>query len=363
MVTKEIYYTIALSMMPGIGHIGANKLLNHCESAENLFDKQSELLFEISKKPSLINIEEVLSIAKTEVDYILENNIKALIPRDPEYPYRLKECADKPIVLYCKGEMELNRPLVISIVGSRNASIRGQELCRSLVADLAVHDPLIISGLAFGIDITAHRSAIENELQTVGVIGSGLKIIYPEKHGATAHKMMENGGLVSDYPSETKLLPSQFAERNRLVAGLADLTIVVESSSKGGSMITASLAMDYNREVAAFPGRPNDELSKGCNQLIKSNRAALIESAKDVEYLLKLDQKEKKHRSKQTQMFVDLSHDEQLICNQLSRETAMPIDEISNKSGQPISKTSVILLELEFKGVISSLPGKQYQLL
>lgn len=362
MVSKELYYTIALSMVPGIGHIRGQQLIEHCEGAEATFQENKKLLLKLASKKNAFSIDEILEMAKKELDYIQENNITALSYTDPGFPKRLKECADHPLILYTQGNMNLDQKVVISIVGSRNATIKGREFCKKLIQELSKHDPLIISGLAYGMDITAHNEALKLGLQTVAVVGSGLKIIYPNQHRAIAKKMMENGGLISDYPSETKLLPAQFAERNRIVAGLSDATIVVESAIKGGSMITARLAMDYDREVYAVPGRPDDELSKGCHHLIKKNKAALIESAADVEYYLGLDQKKQKKKASQTKLFQELSSEEKEISKQLTKNSQQAIDEISLLTGIPIHKTSVILLELEFKGIVRSLPGKMYQL-
>ena len=258
--------------------------------------------------------------------------------------------------------MNLDKKVVISVVGSRNATIKGRERCQKLIRDLSAHDPLIVSGLAYGIDITAHKEAMKLGLQTVAVVGSGLKIIYTNKHIGFAAEMMSNDGLISDYPSETQLLPTQFAERNRIVAGLSDATIVVESGIKGGSMITAGLALDYDREVYTVPGRPDDELSRGCNHLIKKNQAALIESASDVEFFLGLDQKETKGRKEQIELFHELTAEEKKISDQLTSNNPKAIDEISVDSGITIHKTAVLLLELEFMGIVRSMPGKMYQL-
>lgn len=363
MVSKELYYTIALSMVPRIGHIKAGQLIEHCGSAEEVFENQRDVLFKLSNQKKWgYSIEEILMLAKAELDFLHKNDVQAYTIQDDAYPERLKQCTDRPLLLYTKGQMNLNQKTVISIVGSRNATVKGKELCKQLVADLAAHNPLIISGLAYGIDVTAHQAALDNGLETIGVLGSGLKIIYPQKHNEIAKSMMKNGGIVSDYPSNTQLLPSQFAERNRIVAGLSDATIVVESTVKGGSMITAGLALDYNRDVYAIPGRPDDELSLGCNLLIKSNRAALIESAKDVEILLGLDQKKSKPKEIQAKLFHDLSEEELKISRELSTEKTKGIDEISVNAGLPMHKTSVLLLELEFKGIVRSLPGKMYQL-
>ncbi len=363
MVPKELYYTIALSMIPGIGHIRATQLIEHCGSATELFENRRDLLYKVGKQKEEVALDEAFELAKAEIDYMESEGIKAYSFKDDLYPKRLKECADRPVALYSKGKIEFNKKLVLSFVGSRNATVRGKEICRKIISELAPYDPLIVSGLAYGIDITAHKAAMENDLQTIAVLGSGLKIIYPPPHARIAEKMQSFGGIISDYPSETKLLPSQFAERNRIVAGLSDSTIVIESAEKGGSLITARLALEYNRDVYAVPGRPEDDLSAGCNLLIKKERAALIESAEDIVYLLGLDQEEKQRKSKQIELFQDLSEDEQLLSKILSEKGPIAIDDISQLSGIAIHKTSVVLLGLEFKGIIKSLPGKMYQLL
>jgi DNA processing protein len=265
------------------------------------------------------------------------------------------------VVLYFKGDANLNPQKAISIVGSRKATVKGKQFCEKLIEELAVHQATIISGMAFGVDICAHQAAIEMGLPTLAVMGMPLNTLYPPQHRKYAERMLENGGWVSDYHSNAPMIPSNFAERNRIVAGMSDATIVIESGKKGGSMITAGLAVDYNRDVFAVPGRPDDELSEGCNHLIKSQQAALIDSAKDIEYVLNWE-KQKKGSVNQTALFQELDPEEKELIGIFANREPKPIDEISVEAGIPMSKTATILLALELKGVVLSLPGKMYQL-
>jgi len=352
-------------MAPGIGHVGAKKLIDKYGSAELVFSEKADLIqklnrFKSKEKPDL-NASQLLDQAAAELEFIDKHEIAALGIGDDNYPQRLKHCQDGPLVLYFKGDANLNPNRAISIVGSRKATVKGKQFCEKLIEDLAAHQPTIISGLAFGIDICAHQAALELGLPTLAVLGSPLSQIYPQQHQKYAERMLENGGWISDYPSNAPLIPSNFAERNRIVAGMSDATIVIESKKKGGSMITAGLANDYNRDVFALPGRPDDELSSGCNHLIKSQQAALIESAKDIEYQLNWEKKSRKTVN-QTALFQELNPEEKGMMKVLSNRNPIGIDEISLESGIPMSKTATILLGLELKGAVLSLPGKMYQL-
>jgi len=352
-------------MAPGIGHVRAKKLLEKYGSAQSVFEEGGELIKRLSrsKKKDKRTAEpiELLKEAEAELEFIQKNEIVVLSWDDENYPQRLKHCPDGPLVLYFKGDADLNPKKAISIVGSRKASIQGKNFCETLIEELSAHQPTIISGLAFGIDICAHRTALNLGLPTLAVLGMPLHKIYPPLHQKYAKRMLENGGLVSDYPSNAPMIPSNFAERNRIVAGMSDATIVIESGKKGGSMITAGLAVDYNRDVFAVPGRPDDELSAGCNHLIKSQQAALIDSAKDVEYVLNWE-KHKANQNQQTSLFQDLEPEEKQLLKIFIGQSPKAIDAISVEAGIPMSKTASLLLGLELKGVIRSLPGKLYQL-
>jgi DNA processing protein len=259
--------------------------------------------------------------------------------------------------------MNLNTAHILSIVGTRNATNYGKQVCEELIQQIAErnYNVMIVSGLAYGIDIQAHKSAIKFGLPTVGVVAHGLDKLYPSLHAETARKMTENGGLVTDFPSGTKIDPSNFIRRNRIVAGLADATVVVESAEKGGALITAEIASSYNRDVFAFPGRAGDVYSKGCNQLIRNSGANLIEGIDDLEFFMGWE-KASKNKPVQSLLFVELNQDEEKIVALLQEHGELFVDQISSGLSMPVSRVSGLLLNLEFKNVLVSLPGKMYKL-
>jgi len=358
-------YQIAISKIPGIGVITAKKLIAYVGSAEGVFKEKNGLLKTIPGMQSSVIKEirnkEVLKVAEKELEFIDEHNIRTLYYLDKGYPERLKHCEDSPLLLYLKGDTDLNRQKILSIVGTRNATVRGRDLCTKLVSDLAEHkhDVLIVSGLAYGIDFTAHKAALDNGLDTVAVLGHGLDIIYPAHHKEIAREIVSQGALMTEFTSHSYREKAHFVMRNRIIAGISDATVVVESGNKGGSLITADIANSYNRDVFAFPGRIADEYSIGCNRLIKTNRAALIESVSDLEYILGWDVKKMKE-GVQKQLFAELNNEEKIIADLLKKENELSIDIISLRTNMPVSKASSILLGLEFKGLIKSLPGKIY---
>ncbi|MBL4709477.1 MAG: DNA-protecting protein DprA [Flavobacteriales bacterium] len=366
MLADKLKYQIALTLIPGIGAIAAKKLIAYCGGVEAVFHQKKSHLVKIpsigEKTAAAIVNSNVFAEAEAELKFIEQNNITAHFYLDKTFPQRLLHCEDSPIILYTKGNMNLNASKTLSIVGTRRATVKGKAITEKLVEELSDFDISVVSGLAYGIDITAHKAALKNGLQTIGVLACGLDEIYPKAHYNTVDKMLNNGGIVSDYKSNTKLFPTQFAERNRIVAGMSDAIIVVESSEKGGSLITADLGNGYNRDVFAFPGRPDDSQSIGCNRLIKTNKAALIESAKDIEYIMGWQKNpDQKSSAKQAQLFVDLTEEEQCIFNCLKKSERKSLDDIALEAKSPISKTTSILLTLEFKGVVRSLPGKLFQ--
>lgn len=305
--------------------------------------------------------DEALRMAEDELKALEKLGLNVLFYTDKAFPNRLKHAEDSPVLMYTKGKMSLNVPKVIGIVGTRNATEAGVAATEKLVRELKPHNPLIVSGLAYGIDTVAHRAAVENGLQTTAVLGNSLDRIYPATNKSLAHKMLENGGLISEFETGTKPDRENFPQRNRIVAGMVDALVVVETAVKGGSMITADLAHGYNRDVFAFPGRVSDKFSSGCNFLIKSNKAALIEDVKDIEYQLNWDA-EKKNKAVQKQLFQELAPEEKVIFDQLNGQDKVSLDLISVSSGMSVSKTSTLLLEMEFKGLVKSLPGKHYAL-
>lgn len=366
-MNEQLLYHIALTSIPNIGDVTAKKLIAYCGSSEQVFKDKKSLLERVPgigsvyAKSILDYKTEALNIAEEELKYIQENDIVPFFYLNDNYPKRLVHCEDGPILLYTKGNIDFNIQKVISIVGTRRATDYGKEFCEKIIGDLTPHKPLIISGLAYGIDVAAHKAAVKNNLSTVGVLAHGLDRLYPAQHKSIAKEMLERGGLVSDFKSGTNPDRENFPKRNRIVAGLSDLTIVVESSKKGGSLITASLANGYNRDVFALPGKLSDSQSEGCNWLIKTNKAALIQSVKDIEYIMNWQAEEKKP-NKQASLFVELTPEQQVLSKLLNQKEKMAIDEISLLAKMPMSQTTSLLLDMEFSGIVKSLPGKMYKL-
>jgi len=369
--TENLIYKIGITLIRGIGNNLAKNLVAYLGSEEAVFHEKQKTLAKIPGIGEVLSQEivkqDVLKRAEKELNFIAKNNITPLYFTDKSYPFRLKECADSPVMLYTKGPYDLNQGKLIAVVGTRNATETGKENCKKLIADLAQvrSDFTIVSGLAYGVDICAHKAALEKGMTTVGVVGHGLDRIYPATHRPTAVKMLENGLLVTEYMSETNPDRQNFVQRNRIIAGLCDATVVVESGQKGGALITAELANDYNRDVFAFPGRVTDEWSAGCNALIKNNKASLIESAEDIIKFMNWEPDSKNKRIEiQTSFFTDLSEDEQLIINQLRTNTeGLQLNELALKIGKSISRTSSLLLEMEFKGLVKCLPGNLYRII
>ena len=290
MYSEQLKYYIALTFIPGVGDIIAKNLIAYIGSAEGIFKEKKQNLLKIPKigetLAECITSAETIKRAETELLFIEKNNIKAFAFTEDNYPTRLKLCDDSPVVLYIKGNCNINAPKSIAIVGTRNATAYGKDICKQLIEDLKPHNCLIVSGLAYGIDICAHKLALENNLETLGILGHALDTIYPADHKAYAKMIAEHGALITEHPSKTPIDKSNFVKRNRIIAGLSDATIVIESGEKGGALITTEYANAYNRDVFAIPGRTSDKYSIGCNNLIRTNKAALVTSVKDIEYLL-----------------------------------------------------------------------------
>ncbi len=362
-----LFFKLALSMIPGIGGILARNLVAYTGSVEGIF---SESLKSLKQIPGIgeinarrIKNKEIFERAEKELEFIDKNKIQVKFYSDKNYPRRLKNCVDAPILIYTKGNLNLDEDRVISIVGTRSATEYGKKICEDLIHQFSErgYKILVVSGLAYGIDVHAHKSALKYHLPTVGVVGHGLDKLYPSLHAETAKKMLEQGGLVTDFPSGTKIDPPNFVRRNRIVAGLADATIVVESAEKGGALITAEIAMSYNRDVFAFPGRAGDAYSKGCNQLIRNSGANLIENIDDLEFFMGWEQKSGE-KVVQSSLFLELNADEERVVKLLSEQGELFIDQISSELAFPVSKVSAMLLNLEFKNVLVALPGKMYKL-
>lgn len=363
----SLKYKIALSLIPGIGGILARNLVAYVGSVEGVF---SESINALTKIPGIgevnarrIKNSDVLSKAEKEIEFIEKYKIDSLFYTDSNFPRRLKNCVDAPILIYTKGKMNLDEQRIISIVGTRNSTDYGKHVVEEMIQQFSErnYQILVVSGLAYGIDIQAHKSALKYQVPTVGVVGHGLDRLYPSLHKETSRKMIDNGGLVSDFSSGTKIDPSNFLRRNRIIAGLADATIVVESAKKGGALVTADIASSYNRDVFAFPGRAGDTFSKGCNDLIKNNGATLINGIDDLEYFMGWENNVKT-KSIQSSLFVDLSDVEQQVVDLLKKDGELFIDQISSALNLPPSRVSTVLLNLEFKNVLVTMPGQLYKL-
>ena len=355
---------IALTMIPGIGPVIAKKLVLHCGSAEAVFRERKKLLETIpgigTITAKLVNDRNVRVRAEKEILRLEKAGIRMLYFTEKNYPSRLKHCYDSPPLLYYKGSADLNAKRIVSIIGTRKITDYGTQLCEKLVADLSKYNVLVVSGLAYGVDICAHRASLEQGMETVGVLAHGLDEVYPRVHSSTARKMISQGGLLTDFPFETNPDRENFPQRNRIVAGLSDAVIVVESGERGGSMITAEFAMNYNRDVFAFPGRVGDPASAGCHAMIKRNKAALIDCADDVAYAMGWEKPETNSPVQAT--LQTFSGDEEKVVACMRGMGNVHIDEICSLSGLTPGKTSAILLQLEFAGAVKSLPGKMFRL-
>lgn len=366
MTHPDLIYQIGITLLPGIGDVLGKKLIAYCSGVEAVFKQKRKTLEKIpnigGKLVNAILNQNVLGRAEEEMKYIEGQNITPLFYLENNYPVRLKNCIDSPIMLYYKGNTNLNVPKVISVVGTRKATQYGKEICEKLVAGLARHDALIVSGLAYGIDTCAHRSALENKLKTVAVLGHGLDRIYPYLNRQLSEKIVDQGGLITEFLSKTKPDRENFPKRNRIIAGMSDATIVVEAAKSGGALITAEIANSYNRDVFSVPGRIGDTYSEGCNFLIRTNKAVLIQSVKDVGYILGWDVDSKKSPKRQRQLFVELSLDEEKVVEVMQKNENTGIDTICAETRLPISKIAAALLNLEFQGLVRALPGKMYKL-
>lgn len=360
----EIIHFLALQKAKGIGDLNAKKLLKNCGSAQAVFKEKQQNLLKIDGigafKLKGLKEKKLLEKATKEFDFIQKNNIKLTTFIDDDYPENLKHCADSPILFFQKGNINFKQQHIISIVGTRNMTNYGKSVLEKLIEEIKKYNPLIVSGLAYGVDVFAHQLAIKNNLQTVAVLAHGLNTIYPSRHHKEALKMQENGGILSDFWSDSNPDRENFIKRNRIVAGLSQATIVIESAAKGGSLITADIASSYNRDVFALPGRVTDLYSKGCNNLIKTNKAAILTSAKDLAYLLNWET-DFKEKPIQKQLFVEFDETEELIYNYLLKEGKQSLDVIALHCNLPIYKISSVLLNLELKSVVKPLHGKLFE--
>ncbi len=364
---ENLKYKIGIGLIPGIGDIMAKKLISYCGGVEAVFKERKDALTKIpgvgeSLASSVIN-QDILGQAMKEIDFINRNQINYSFYLDDNYPQRLKNCPDSPVIFFYKGDVDLEHPKMVSIVGTRQATPYGRDLCNKLVDELCQrnHNPIIVSGLAYGIDICAHRAALRNGLPTIAVLGHGLSQIYPAAHAATAREITRQGALLTEFLSDSLIDRNNFVRRNRLIAGLTDLTVVVESNIQGGALITADIANSYNRDVFAYPGRLTDKCSEGCNWLIKTNKASLLQSVNDIEYLMNWDQATKSPQPLQLELFPPQSPEEAAVLKCLKEQGECTIDILSIHLQMPVSKVSTLLLNLELSGLVHSLPGKVYK--
>ena len=363
-------YKIALSMLPGIGPVLARNLVSYCGSVEEIFRKKKAHLEKIpgigEERASMIAGANVFARAEKEIEFIRKHAIIPLFYLDAEYPKRLRNCDDSPVVMYFKGTADLNVSRTIAIVGTRRITEYGKEITDQLIADLAKHHVTIVSGLAYGIDIQAHRAALKNHLPTIGVTAHGLDRIYPPSHRPTAEKMIRHGGILTEYPSRTNPDRENFPARNRIVAGMCDATIVIESAKQGGALITAELANGYNRDVFAVPGRITDSYSQGCHELVRENKAMLVTSANDIARAMNWDVEEEnlaKKKQIQILLFDELKPEEKLLAEILQKNGQTDIDTLSLIAKLPVSFVSSLLLNMEFSGMVKMVPGKLFSLI
>lgn len=365
MLEEEILYVLALQRVKGIGDINAKKLIAHCGTAKNVLKEKKQILEKINGIGSFtirhLFDKENLMEAEKELQYLQKNNIEINYFLDKNYPNKLKHCIDAPILLFRKGKIDFQNQPIISIVGTRKITSYGRVFCEKLIEDLKEYNPIIVSGFAYGVDICAHKAALKNKLQTIGVIAHGFEQMYPKTHIKYTDSVCENGGFITDFWHNDKLIRENFLKRNRIVAGLSEATIIIESAEKGGSLVTADIANSYNRDVFAVPGRTTDSLSRGCNDLIKRNKAAILNSAQDLIEMLNWELESNSPKVIQKQLFVELDETEQLIYDFLFENGKELLDIIAINCEMPIHKITSVLFTMEMKGVIKPLPGKLFE--
>jgi len=368
MNNQDLIYQIGITLVKGIGNITAKQIIENTGNISLLFTEKKQVVERISGLSRRIINEihrpEVLKRAEKEIRFIEKSLITPLFITDPAYPTRLKECVDAPVMLYYCGNADLNTKKIISIVGTRNATIYGKDTTDQLVHDImeVFPDSLIVSGLAYGIDIAAHRAALRENMMTVGILAHGLDRIYPPAHRNAAAEMIKKGGILTDFISDTNPDRQNFVKRNRIVAGISDCTVVVESAQKGGALITANIADSYNRDIFAFPGKTCDKYSEGCNILIKSKKAALVTSAQDIFLEMNWCNPPETAQTKTVQkiLFPELNPEEQKVVDILSKAGSMQLNLLAIELDLPVSRLSVILFDLEMNGLVRCKPGGIY---
>lgn len=366
MNNSPLIHQIGLTFLKGIGPKKASHLVSKLGSIEAIFCEKLNQIHQLTGigKSVLQNMhrEQALQLAEEQVDYIVKHSISTHFYLDTNYPRRLKQCEDAPLLLYSKGTFDPNPARVISVVGTRTATEYGKGLCEELIFKIKDSNIQVVSGMAYGIDIFAHQLCVKNTIQTLGVLGHGLDRLYPSVHKRTAEQMFFNGGLITEFIPGTRPDRENFPMRNRIVAGMADATIVIESKKSGGSLITADLANDYNRDVFAFPGNIGQQFSEGCNGLIQKNKAHMVLNGSDFLKQMNWDNEQTK-KAVQRSCFIELTTNEQLVCKILENSSGEHVDVLSIKTNQSVSSLNVQLFHLEMKGVVKSLPGKKYVLI
>ncbi len=365
MTQSELYHTLALMQVEGVGDVIAKKLLQNCGNAAEVFASKKSQLQKIDGIGSVVikNLKDksVFKKAEAELQFLAQENISTTYFQDKNYPERLKHCYDSPVLLFQAGNIDLQNQRIISIVGTRQITTYGMEFTKKLIEEISPLNPIIVSGFAYGVDIYAHQMAMDCGLQTIGVLAHGLNQIYPKTHKKYMAKMEQNGGFLTEFWSTSNPDKENFIKRNRIVAGISEATIVIESAERGGSLVTANLANDYNRDVFAVPGRTTDKYSQGCNNLIKTQRANLLTSAADLVYILNWELQRESQKVVQKQLFVTLTDEEQIIYDYLQKTGKEMMDIIALECDFPIYRISSILLNMELKGIIRPLPGKMFE--
>jgi len=362
---NENCYVLALKLTPGIGDVLAKQLISYCGSASSIFKEKKGILLKIpnigEKTVKALTSASIIKQAEASLSACEKQNIAVIPYFHPEYPERLKIVNDAPLLIYSKGKSAFRDSKIVGVVGTRNATAYGKQITEKIVEELVAHQAVVVSGLAYGIDIAAHRAALKNKLSTVAILAGGLDKIYPSVHKKSALEMLQSdGGWISEYPPGTKPEAHNFPSRNRIIAGMSEALIVVEAANMGGALITANIAYSYNREVFAVPGTLEHKYSEGCNALIRSQKATIYTGIKDLEYLLGWEKGESKPQKK----LLDLSkygESEQKIMTVLEEfKTGLHLDELSWKTQISVHEAVGHLLTLEFDGLIRSLPGKRY---
>ena len=365
MSENELIALLRLQRIPHIGDINAKKLIDRCGSALMVFEEKKETLLKIegigTYALQYLYDAEHIEAAEAELAFIKEKDIAFSYFLDEDYPKHLKHCIDSPILLFKSGNIALEERKIISVVGTRNITSYGQRFCEDFIAEIAPLNPVIVSGFAYGVDITIQKAALAYNLQTIGCLAHGLNQIYPKTHKKYVSQIEHNGGFFTEFWSTSNPERENFLKRNRIIAGLSEATIVIESAEKGGSLVTADIAHGYNRDVFAVPGRASDKYSRGCNNLIKQQKAQLLTSAAELVYLLGWELDEKKKEPIQKQLFTELSDTEKDVYSYLQSNGKQTLDTIALECSLPIFKVSATLLNMEMKGVIRPLPGKLFE--